>query len=299
MKTEKSILIAFILNLVFSVIELIGGIFTGSVAILSDSVHDIGDAVSIGLSYFLERKSRNQPDENYTYGYKRFSLLGSFITTVILLVGSLTVLVSAVRRIFNPVEINYNGMIVFALAGVVINSAAAYFTSGGDSLNKKAVNLHMLEDVLGWIAVLAGSVVMRFTDFALIDPLMSAGISLFITVRALANIKELGEIFLEKCPEGFDREKISNELCTIDGVTGIHHIHIRRVDGHSIYFSAHIEVREYSFDLKGKIRHRLEEMGISHATLEIEEKGEDCHERECRTEVDHGCGCCHGHHHGH
>ena len=175
MKTEKNILIAFILNLSFSIFEFIGGIFTGSVAIISDSVHDIGDAASIGIAFFLERKSKKQPDEKYTYGYKRYSLLGGIITTLILLLGSIAVVYNAVSRIISPTEINYNGMIIFAIVGVCVNLCASLLTRDGDSINQKAVNLHMLEDVLGWVVVLIGAIVMRFTDFYIIDPLMSIG----------------------------------------------------------------------------------------------------------------------------
>ena len=154
MKTEKNILIAFILNLAFSIFEFVGGALTGSVAIVSDAVHDLGDAVSIGASWLLERKSKKQPDEVYTYGYRRFSVMGSLITTVILLVGSGIVIYNAIERIINPVEINYNGMILFAVIGAVVNLIAAFVTKDGDSINQRAVNLHMLEDVLGWLAVL-------------------------------------------------------------------------------------------------------------------------------------------------
>ncbi|MBQ1996312.1 MAG: cation transporter, partial [Clostridia bacterium] len=168
-KTEKNILIAFLLNLTFSVFEFIGGLFTGSVAIISDSIHDLGDALSIGISFFLEKKSSLEPDDKYTYGYMRFSVLGSVITTVILLFGSLAVIYNAINRIISPAEINYDGMIIFAVIGATVNFIAAYFTKEGDSLNQKAVNLHMLEDVLGWVVVLVGAVIMRFTDLYIID----------------------------------------------------------------------------------------------------------------------------------
>ena len=196
MKTEKNILIAFILNLTFSVFEFVGGIFTGSVAILSDAVHDIGDATSIGASYFLEKKSKKQPDDNYTYGYARYSVIGSVITTLILLVGSILVIYNAISRIISPTEINYNGMIIFALVGVCVNFFAAFFTRHGDSLNQKAVNLHMLEDVLGWIVVLIGAIVMRFTSFSIIDPLMCIGVGVFIFINAFKNLKEAIDLFL-------------------------------------------------------------------------------------------------------
>ena len=198
MKTTRNILIAFILNFAFSVFEFVGGLFTGSVAIVSDAVHDIGDAASIGISYFLERKSKKQPDETYTYGYARFSVIGSVITTLILLFGSCVVIYNAIQRILTPTPIHYNGMIVFAIVGVVVNLAAALFTREGHSLNQKAVNLHMLEDVLGWIVVLVGAIVMRFTDFALIDPLMSIGVAVFILINAVGNLKEVLDLFLEK-----------------------------------------------------------------------------------------------------
>ena len=146
MKTEKNIFIAFILNLSFSVFEFVGGVFTGSVAIISDAIHDVGDAASIGVAFFLEKKSKKQPDEEYTYGYRRYSVVGSALTTLILLLGSVMVIYNAILRIINPVEINYNGMIIFAIAGVCINFCAALLTRKGDSLNQKAVNLQAYAD---------------------------------------------------------------------------------------------------------------------------------------------------------
>ena len=179
MKTERNILIAFILNLAFSIFEFVGGIITGSVAIMSDAVHDIGDAASIGVSYFLEKKG------------EKYSLLGAFITTLTLLLGSIVTICNAVSRLIDPAKINYDGMIVFAIVGVGVNLCAAFVTREGDSLNQKAVNLHMLEDVLGWIVVLVGAIVMRFTDFALLDPIMSIGVSAFILINAIRNLIEI------------------------------------------------------------------------------------------------------------
>ena len=185
MRTQRNILIAFLLNLGFSVFELLGGIFTGSVAIISDALHDFGDAISIGASWFLERKSQRKPDGAYTYGYGRFSVLGAAITNLILLAGSILVIYNAVMRMLNPVEIHSDGMILMALLGAGMNLAAAWFTHGGESLNEKAVNLHMLEDVLGWVVVLVGAIVIRFADFTLIDPLMSIGVAIFILSHAV------------------------------------------------------------------------------------------------------------------
>lgn len=297
MKTEKNILIAFILNLSFSIFEFIGGIFTGSVAILSDAVHDIGDAFSIGISYFLEKKSKKQPDKTYTYGYARFSVMGSVITTFILLFGSCAVIYNAVIRIFNPVEINYNGMIVFAVIGAVVNFLAAYFTKDGDSLNQKAVNLHMLEDVLGWLVVLIGAVVMRFTDISIIDPILSICVAVFIFINAIKNLKEVLDLFLEKIPQDINIDEIKEHILHIDGVKGVHHIHIRSIDGHHNYATMHIVTDGDSHNIKDKVREELREHGIVHATLELESENEHCHEEDCHIHFEHSSGHHHHHHH--
>ena len=296
MKTEKNILVAFILNLSFSIFEFIGGLFTGSVAILSDSIHDLGDAASIGVSFFLEKKSKKQPDEKYTYGYARYSVLGSVITTIILMVGSILVIINAVQRIVNPVTINYNGMIIFAVLGAVINFVAAYFTKDGDSLNQKAVNLHMLEDVLGWVVVLIGAVIMRFTDISVIDPVMSIGVAVFILVNTIKNLKEVLDLFLEKIPNNISVEEIKKHVCEIEGVISVHHVHIRSIDGHNNYATMHVVAQENSHTIKDKIREELKEHGINHATLEIEDENENCHEEECH--IDHSANS-HSHHHHH
>lgn len=297
MKTEKNILIAFILNLSFSIFEFIGGTITNSVAIVSDSIHDIGDAISIGISYFLEKKSKKQPDATYTYGYARYSVIGSVITTLILLFGSVMVIVNAIGRIINPVEINYNGMIIFAVIGVIVNFGAAYLTKEGDSLNQKAVNLHMLEDVLGWVVVLIGAVVMRFTDISVIDPVMSVAVAVFILVNAIRNLKEVLDLFLEKAPHGISVEEIKEHVSEIEGVLDVHHIHIWSMDGHNNYATMHVVTEEEPHSIKHKIRDELQEHGIAHVTLELEGKDEGCHEEHCHVEFEASAGHHHHHHH--
>ena len=280
MKTEKNILVAFLLNIGFSIFELIGGIFTGSIAILSDSLHDLGDALSIGLSYFLERKSKQKADNKHTYGYVRYSVMGSVITTVILLVGSIFVIIEAIKRFVNPVEINYDGMIIFAVFGVIVNSLATYFTKEGDSLNQKSVNLHMLEDVLGWVVVLIGSILMRFTDITYIDSILSIGVSLFILVNALMNLKEIVDLFLEKTPEEVDIEEIKK--------------HVRSIDGYNNFATLHVVVNKYDKEIKHKIKEELEEHKICHSTIELELKDEKCDEVNCEVKQTE-----HHHHHHH
>ena len=297
MKSDKNILIAFILNFLFSIFEFFGGIYTKSVAIISDSIHDIGDAASIGISYFLEKKSKKQPDDKYTYGYSRYSVLGSVITTLILLVGSLVVIYNAVIRIITPIEINYNGMIIFAVIGVCVNFCAAFFTRGGDSLNQKAVNLHMLEDVLGWLVVLVGAIVIKFTDFVLVDPLMSIGVAIFIFINAIKNLKESLDLFLEKAPGTIAIEDIKNHIANIEGVINVHHIHIWSMDGNNNYATMHIVTNSDSHEIKEKVREELQEHGIAHATLELEAEDEHCHDEHCHVEFKTESGHHHHHHH--
>ena len=295
MKTEKNILIAFILNLSFSVFEFFGGLFVNSVAILSDSLHDLGDALSIGISYFLEKKSKKKADEKYTYGYIRYSVLGGVITTTILLVGSALVIIGAVKRLLNPVEINYSGMIIFAIIGVVLNFIAAYVTREGDSINQKAVNLHMLEDVLGWVIVLAGAIIMNFTDIRVIDPLMSIGVALFILVNTLKNLKAVLDLFLEKTPSGIDISELRNHILKIGGVEDIHHIHVWSIDGYNNYATMHIVTKAADIQgIKHLIREELEEHSICHAVLETEP--EICSDQECHIDPHHEA---HHHHHHH
>lgn len=297
MKTQKNILIAFILNLSFSIFEFFGGFFTNSVAILSDSIHDLGDALSIGISYFLERKSKKKADKKYTYGYIRYSVLGGVITTTILLIGSVLVIIGAVERIINPVDVNYNGMIIFAVVGVVLNFLAAYVTREGDSINQKSVNLHMLEDVLGWVVLLIGAIIMNFTDIKIIDPIMSIGVAIFILFSSLRNLKKVLDIFLEKTPNDVDIDELKEHLLKIKDVEDIHHIHVWSIDGFNNYATMHIVTKSQDIkNVKKEIREELTEHNICHAILETED--EVCEDVECNVEF-HNEGHHHHQHHQH
>ena len=297
MKTEKNIFIAFVLNLAFSIFEFIGGIFTHSIAIISDSIHDIGDAASIGIAFFLEKKSKRPPDERYTYGYTRYSVIGGAITTLILLLGSAIVIYNSIIRMIYPTAINYSGMIIFAVIGVCVNFLAAFFTHEGGSINQKAVNLHMLEDMLGWVVVLIGAIVMSFTDLYIIDPLMSIGVALFIFINALKNFKTTLDIFLEKAPKGLSTTELIKHILEIEGVLEVHHVHIWTIDGQNNYATMHVVAKGNPHDIKHNIREELEEHGITHVTLELESEGEDCHDKHCHVEFKDTSG--HHHHHQH
>lgn len=299
MKSERNILVAFILNLSFSIFEIIGGLLTNSIAIVSDAIHDFGDAISIGIAFILEKKSKKKPDDNYTYGYARYSVLGAFITTLILTVGSIFVIYNSIKRLINPVPINYNGMIIFAIFGIIINFLATYFTKDGNSLNQKSVNLHMLEDVLGWVVVFIGSLIMKFTDISLIDALMSMGVSSFILINALKNFKEIIDLVLEKTPTNISIEDLKHHICEITGVIGVHHLHLWSIDGSTNYATMHIVTNEQDIhEVKKKIKEMLRENQIAHTTIEIERENEKCDEEECNIQTinieEH-----HHHHHNH
>ncbi len=295
MKTEKNILIAFVLNFAFSIFELIGGAFTNSIAIISDSIHDMGDALSIGISFLLEKKSKKHPDETHTYGYTRYSVIGSVITTVILLIGSIVVIFNSVKRILNPSEINYNGMIIFAIIGVVVNFIAALATKDGDSLNQKAVNLHMLEDVLGWAVVLIGAIVMKFANIPIIDPILSIVVAIFIFINAIKNLKVVLDLFLEKTPHGILVSDIKTHLLEIEGVVDVHHIHIWSMDSYNNFATMHIVCNGEAAKIKERVRQKLKEHHIQHATIETERENEECCQKVCHIESHHS----HHHHHHH
>ena len=294
MTSDNKILIAFLLNLFFSVFEFVGGLYTNSVSILSDAIHDMGDAFSIGIAYILEKISKKKPDNDYTYGYARYSIVGSLVSTLILLFGSGFMIYSAIGRIINPVEVNYNGMFFMALFGVVINFMAVYVTRDGHSLNQQAINLHMLEDVLGWLLVLIGSLLMKITDIHVIDPILSILVSVFIFKNAFLHLKEALDLFLEKKPENIDIEEIKKHILKIKGVKNIHHFHIWAIDEDNVLATMHVVSKK---NVKQEIKEELEEHGINHSTIEFEDEDEECSESDCNIKLGKHGHCHHHHHH--
>ena len=289
---EKNILIAFLLNLFFAIFEFVGGILTNSVSIMSDAVHDIGDALSIGVSYLLERKSKKGADSNYTYGYARYSVIGGAFTTIVLIGGSCVAIGNAIYRIINPVVINYGGMIVFAIIGVAVNLVAAIVTRNGDSINQKAVNIHMLEDVAGWAAVLIGAIVMRFTDFSIIDPILSIVIAVWILIHAIKAFAQSIALLADK--SSISSEEITEVVRAVDGVLNVHHVHVWNLDEKNNCVTMHVVVEKNYIEIKKKIRDALRGVGIEHSTLELEGKWECCDSKRCDTKTDTHIGCaCH------
>ena len=295
MKSDKRIGIAFVLNLAFALLEAAGGWLTGSVAVLSDAVHDLGDALGIGVSFLLERKSRRAPDGRYTYGYARYSVLSGIVTSLVLLCGASVCIVSSVHRLFHPAAIHYDGMLVLAVLGVLVNGVAAFVTRDGASLGQKAVNLHMLEDVLGWLAVLCGAVVMRFTDLVWIDPLLSIGVSVFITVHAVRHLREALVPLLERTPEETDVAALHTALAAVEGVESVHHLHVWTLDGRHHCATVHVVTSHADAALKSRVRALLHEHSIDHVTIEIDSPSEPCPCPVCAFPDD----ANHHHHHHH
>ncbi len=273
MKIDRNILIAFILNLSFSLLEIIGGFITNSISILSGAVHDLADAASIGISYYLEKKSKHKPNYKYTYGYVRYSTLAAFITTIILLSGSLFVIYNAINRLFNPIDINYDGMIIIAFIGILFNIIAVYKTKGGHSLNQEAVNLHLLQDALSWIIVLIGSILIKFTKINYIDSIMSLVISIYIIIHSLKHLKIILDLFLEKTPNNVNIRKIKKELLENKNIISIDHIHVWSLDGYNNYATLHAIINNDEVEnMKEYIKDYLKKENISHSTIEIERK---------------------------
>lgn len=282
----KNIKVAFSLNLMFTIIEFVGGFLTNSMAILSDAVHDLGDSFSLGLSWYFQKIAKRPRTKNYTYGYKRFSLLGAIINSVILVVGSVLILMNAIPRLFHPQQPDVKGMLLLAVLGVIVNGAAVLRLRKGRSLNERVVSLHLLEDVLGWLAVLVGAGIMYFVDAPFIDPLLSIAILAFILFNVYRNIRQSLRIILQGSPDLVDVDEIEKAILKTDNVEGIHDLHVWSIDGEYNVLTMHVVLSTslpmlQLHKLKIGIRGKLLSMGIQHSTIEFETPDEDCEMEDC------------------
>jgi cobalt-zinc-cadmium efflux system protein len=273
--------LAFFLNLSFTILEIIGGIYTNSVAILSDAVHDLGDSFSLGLAWYLDKKSKQVATNQFSFGYQRFSLAGAFINALILLLGSIYIISEAVQRIQNPENSDAQGMILFALVGIAVNGYAAFKVSKGGSQNEKVISWHLVEDVLGWVAVLIAGIVLYFKNVPWLDPALSLGISLFILWNVFKNLKSTILIFLQAVPEDISLDELKAKICDLEKVDSVHHIHIWSLEGEHHVFTVHVKLKpiENLLELnkiKTEIKTLLKTYPFSHYTLEIELDQEKC-----------------------
>ncbi len=272
---------AFALNLIFAIIELVGGLWTNSVAILSDALHDFGDAVAVAIAIGLEKFSQKAVDAQYSYGYRRFSTLGALITGVILIAGSLFILIEAVPRLINPQKPHAEGMILLALLGLSVNGYAAYRVSKGESLNERMLMWHMLEDVAGWGLVLVGAIVMKFFGLPQLDAALAILLSLWILYNVFKNLREALQVFLMGAPTRIHLEEIHHEILKIESVRQVHHAHLWSLDGESHVYTAHLVFAAgSSFEemsvVKKKVKDLVKKYGIVEASLETEWEDSDC-----------------------
>lgn len=277
--STKNIRTAFFLNLAFAFVELIGGVITNSVAILSDAVHDFGDSISLAIAWALQKKSNKTKDDKYSYGYKRFSLLSSVILSGILLVGSILILVEAIGRLFNPQEVNAQGMLWLSILGIIVNGLAALSVKRGKTLNERAVFLHIMEDVLGWIGVLVISIVMIFANLPILDPILSISITIWVLYNVYKNLKATFNILLQAFPKNVDVKKLTKEIEAIDNVISIHDLHIWTQDGNSHVMTLHIVAEKNYETIKLKVREMVKAYNIDHVTIELEDKDSTCEEK--------------------
>ena len=272
---------AFFLKLGFTLLEIFGGLWANSVAILSDAVHDLGDSFSLGLAWYLDRVSRQEEDQRFSYGYRRFSLLGALANAIILTGGSAFVLSRAVPRLLNPEGAVAPRMILFAVIGIVVNGAAALNLRENRSLNARVISWHLMEDVLGWAAVLVVAVVLLFIDLPILDPILSIMITVYILYNVVINLKETISVFLQSVPSEIDVAEIQKKINALQGVVSSHHTHVWSLDGEHHVLSTHVNIgeqadREQASRIKEQVKELLQSYQIGHLTIEIEYGEDDC-----------------------
>jgi len=270
---QRNILVVFFLNLFFSVAEFFFGALFSSQAILSDAVHDLGDALSIGLAYFFEKISNRGTNSEYSYGYRRFSLLGGLVTSVILIIGGGLVIFNTLPVLFDPTPVDTSGVFWVAIAAILINGFSVWLMSRGESANEKILNIHLFEDLFGWISVLAMSIILNFTDWYILDPIISIGIAGWILYATIPEFIRVSKIFLQAVPENVDPDKLRADIQEIDQVNVISHFHIWSQDGQQHMMSITVTTDSNDMktheNIKQHIRQSVLEYNITHITIEV------------------------------
>ncbi|MCW4016828.1 MAG: cation diffusion facilitator family transporter [Candidatus Bathyarchaeota archaeon] len=284
---EKRVRFAAFLNVAFTILELVGGLWTNSLAILSDALHDFGDSVALLASWLFERGARKSPDTNRTFGYQRLSLFSAIFAASILIGGSIIIIFQAIPRLLNPEAVNATGMVGIAIIGIVFNGTGFFLLKKGESLNEKVLSWHLLEDVLGWVGILAGAIVIYFWKIYILDPIITIGLTVFILYNVTKSLTEAINILLQGVPKHINLEVVKQDLKSIKGVIGIHDIHIWSLEGETDVFTAHVvldnETLKSPEPTKQTIKKTLQKHHIEHSTIELESKyhcsGMICEER--------------------
>lgn len=270
--------LAFFLNFGFALIEILGGFLTGSYAILADALHDAGDSLTFGIAWLLERYSRKSKDHKFTYGYARYSLLGSMIVSMVIMISSIFIVFGAFKRFADPVAPTTESMMGFALLGVLVNGYAYFKMSRSSHYLDKNLKWHMFEDAAGWVAVLVGAVIIHFTNWVWIDPLLAICIAVFVSINVIRGFGRTLDILLQAKPEDTTVEDIRAVIYSVEGVSALHDLHVWSLNGMTQILTAHVVAEDPSQaqHLKNEIRHRLSNLGLFHCTLEVESKDDFC-----------------------
>lgn len=282
---------AFFLNLGFTVIEIIGGILTNSTAILANAIHDFGDAIALALSWYFSKISQNGRTSRFSYGYRRFSLLGALVSGVTIIASSFFVLAEAVSRLRAPVHSNAQGMMLLAVVGILVNGTAALRLKSGRTINERVVTWHLIEDVLGWGAVLFTGVFISFYDLHVLDPILSILITIYVLRNVIKNTKAAVMTVLQDVPDSINLPDVEKRIAALSGVKAVHDTHIWSLDGEYVVLTTHVVVdpkstAEEMFAVKCCIMEAIKVSGISHLTVEMEREGEICHGMTCEVRLD-------------
>ncbi len=278
---EENVKFAAGLNIVFTLIEIVGGLLTNSLALLADALHDFGDSIALVVAWWAERKAKTPADNKMTFGYHRLSLLSSVFAAVVLISGSLLILSKAIPRLIKPEHVDAQGMILIAVIGLVINSLGFLKLRQGISQNEKILSWHLLEDMLGWLVLLAGSVIIKFWDTHVIDPLMTIGFTVFILWGAGRNFKETVDLLMEGVPNYINREQVKKVMLSVQGVVDVHDLHIWSLEGETNLLTAHVVVdkgmglRDLE-TIKDMIKNKVKSLRIGHLTIEFEAQKGKC-----------------------
>lgn len=272
---------AFFLNLGFTIIEFIGGIMVNSTAVMADAIHDLGDSLAIGFAWLLSKFGKKPSDSQFSYGYRRLTLLGAVINGLVLLIGSVWILTETIPRLINPEMPIAEGMIALGILGVAVNGFAAFKLSQGSTTAERMLNWHLLEDVFGWIAVLTVAIVLYFWELPILDPLLSIGFTAFIVFNVVRTLYQAVRLFLQAIPNELDTVKVHTDLRAMPHVRDVHHLHIWSLDGARHVLTAHLVMTELisisqQKELKEQIQTYLKPFRLEHTTIELEFSDELC-----------------------
>ena len=239
----KNLLITILLNIIITVSQIIGGIFSGSLALLSDAVHNFSDVLSLLIAWGANRLSVRPGNEAHTFGFKRAEIIAALFNASLLMGIALFLIIEAFHKFYHPEPIASGWVIGLGLLSIVLNAASVLLVKedAHDNMNVKAAYLHLMTDVMTSVAVVAGGLLMYYFGLFWIDPLISMLIAVYLIAASWGIVKESAEVLMQFAPQGIDLGEISKAAGTIRDVENIHHVHLWRLNDHEVFFEAHID----------------------------------------------------------